>query len=134
LVGNYHFSGKVDEKVIILACVDMYFDFDEAILTKEAQVILKRSIQILKANPKVKVRIAGYTSASGTEPYNQRLSERRANAIKEYLTKEGVIAPDRHSTIGYGETRPAMYEAAPKDLYPEAAKANMRVLFEIIME
>ena len=97
-------------------------------------MILKRNIQILKANPKVKVRIAGYTSASGTESYNQRLSERRANAVKEYLTKEGVIAPDRLSTIGYGETRPAMYEAAPKDLYSEAAKANMRVLFEIIVE
>jgi hypothetical protein len=47
----------------------------------------------------------------------------------------------RESAIGrklsfqwYGETRPAMYEAAPKDLYSEAAKANMRVLFEIIME
>jgi outer membrane protein OmpA-like peptidoglycan-associated protein len=51
LVGNYHFSGKVEEKVIILACVDVHFDFDEAILTKEAQVILKRSIQILKKNP-----------------------------------------------------------------------------------
>ena len=72
-VENYHSSGKVEEKVIILASVDVYFDFDEAILTKEAQVILKRSIQILKKKPKVKVRIAGYTSASGTDPYNQRL-------------------------------------------------------------
>ncbi|MDP2971222.1 MAG: OmpA family protein, partial [Deltaproteobacteria bacterium] len=125
---------KVEEKVIILAFEDAHFDFDKATLTKEAQVILKRNIQVLKANPKAKVRIAGYTSASGTESYNQRLSERRANAVKEYLTKEGVIAPDRLSTIGYGETRPAMYEAAPKDLYSEAAKANMRVLFEIIVE
>jgi outer membrane protein OmpA-like peptidoglycan-associated protein len=125
---------KVEEKVIILAFEDVHFDFDKATLTEEAQVILKRNIQILKANPKVKVRIAGYTSASGTESYNQRLSERRANAVNEYLTKEGVIAPDRLSTIGYGETRPAMYEAAPKDLYSEAAKANMRVLFEIIVE
>jgi outer membrane protein OmpA-like peptidoglycan-associated protein len=125
---------KVEEKVIILAFEDVHFDFDKATLTEEAQVILKRNIQILKANPKAKVRIAGYTSASGTESYNQRLSERRANAVKEYLTKEGVIAPDRLSTIGYGETRPAMYEAAPKELYSEAAKANMRVLFEIIVE
>ena len=125
---------RIGEKVIILALDDTHFDFDKAILTKEAQVILKRNIQILEANPKVKVRIAGYTSASGTESYNQRLSERRATAVKEYLTKEGVIAPNRLSTIGYGEIRPAMYEAAPKDLYSEAAKANMRVLFEIIVE
>ena len=125
---------KVEEKVIILAFEDAHFDFDKATLTEEAQVILKRNIQILKANPKVKVRIAGYTSASGSESYNQRLSERRANAVKEYLTKERVIAPDRLSTIGYGETRPAMYEAAPKNLYSKAAKANMRVLFEIVVE
>ena len=127
-------AAEPKEKIIILALEDTHFEFDKAILTKEAQVILKRNIQILKANPKVKVRIAGYTSASGTESYNQSLSERRANAVKEYLTKEGVIAPDRLSTIGYGETRPAMYEAAPKDLYSPAAKANMRVLFEIIVE
>jgi hypothetical protein len=51
LVENYHSSGKVEEKVIILACVDVHFD--EAILTKEAQVILKRSIQILKKTLKL---------------------------------------------------------------------------------
>jgi OOP family OmpA-OmpF porin len=98
LVENYHSSAKVEEKVIILACVDVHLDFDEAILTKEAQVILKRSIQILKKNPKGRVCISGYTFASGTDPYNQRLSERRSNAVKEYLTKEGVIAPNRLST------------------------------------
>jgi outer membrane protein OmpA-like peptidoglycan-associated protein len=127
-------ASEPKEKVIILAFEDVHFDLDKAILTEEAQVILKRNIQILKANPKAKVRIAGYTSASGSESYNQRLSERRANAVKEYLIKEGVIAPNRLSTIGYGVARPAEYEAAPEDLYSEAAKANMKVLFEIIVE
>ncbi len=125
---------KAEEKVIILAFEDVHFDFDKSTLTKEAQVILKRNIQILKENPKAKVRIAGYTSASGTEEYNQKLSERRANAVQEYLINEGVITRDRLSTIGYGETNPAMYEAAPKELYSAAAKANMRVLFEIIVQ
>jgi hypothetical protein len=78
--------------------------------------------------------IAGYTSASGTEAYNQKLSERRANAVKAYLANEGIIAPDRLSTIGYGETNPAMHEAAPKEIYSKAAKANMRVLFEVIVK
>jgi len=127
-------AAEPKEKVIILAFEDIHFDFDQSTLKPEAQTILKRNILLLKANPKAKVRIAGYTSASGTESYNQRLSERRATAVKEYLTKEGIIAPNRLSIIGYGETRPAMYEAAPKDLYSEAAKANMRVLFEIIVE
>jgi len=125
---------KAEEKVIVLVFEDVHFDFDKSTLTPEAQAILKRNIQILRENPKVKVRIAGYTSASGTEAYNQKLSERRANAVKAYLLKEGVIASDRLSTIGYGETRPAMYEAAPKEIYSKAAKANMRALFEIIVQ
>jgi OmpA-OmpF porin, OOP family len=127
-------ASEPKEKVIILAFEDIHFDFDKAILTEEAKMILKRNIQVLKANPKVKVRIAGYTSASGSESYNQTLSERRANAVQDYLIKEGIITPDRLSTIGYGKTSPAEYEAAPKDLYSEAAKANMKVLFEIIVE
>ena len=125
---------KAEEKVIILAFEDVHFDFDKSTLKPEAQTILKRNIQILKDNPKAKVRIAGYTSASGTEAYNQKLSERRANAVQEYLINEGLITRDRLSTIGYGETRPAMYEAAPKEIYSKAAKANMRVLFEIIVQ
>lgn len=88
----------------------------------------------MKENPKAQIRIAGYTSASGTEAYNQKLSERRANAVKSYLVNEGIIASDRLTTIGYGETNPAMYEAAPKEIYSKAAKANMRVLFEVIVK
>ena len=125
---------KIEKRVIILALEDVHFDFDKSTLTKEAQAIMKRSIKRLTENPKAKIRIAGYTSASGTEDYNQKLSERRAKAVYDYLTKEGVVTPDRISTIGYGETKPAMYEAAPKDIYSEAAKANMRVLFEVVVE
>ena len=123
-----------EPKIIILAFEDVHFDFDQSTLTPEAQTILKRNIQMLKDNPKAKVRIAGYTSASGTEAYNQNLSEKRANAVQAYLINEGIITQGRLSMIGYGETNPAMYEAAPKEVYSEAAKANMRVLFEIIVK
>jgi len=124
-------GAAVEPKIIILAFEDVHFDFDKSTLKPEAQTILKRNIQLLKDNPNAKVRIAGYTSASGTEAYNQALSERRAKAVEDYLINEGVITRDRLSTIGYGESDPAMYEASPKDLYSTAAKANMRVLFEI---
>jgi outer membrane protein OmpA-like peptidoglycan-associated protein/Mg-chelatase subunit ChlD len=123
-----------EPKVVILAFEDIHFDFDKSTLKPEAQTILKRNIQLLKDNPNAKVRIAGYTSASGTPAYNQGLSERRAEAVQKYLVDEGIITRDRLSTIGYGEANPAMYEAAPKELYSTAAKANMRVLFEIIVQ
>ena len=122
-----------EPKIIILAFEDVHFDFDQSTLKPEAQVILRRNIQLLKDNPKAKVRVAGYTSASGTEAYNQKLSERRAKAVQEFLISEGVSS-QALATIGYGETDPARYEAAPKELYSPAAKANMRVLFEIIVK
>jgi outer membrane beta-barrel protein len=124
----------VEPKVVILAFEDVHFDFDKSTLKPEAQVILKKDILLLKENPKARIRVAGYTSASGTEEYNQKLSEKRAEAVKAYLVSEGVITADRLVTVGYGETNPAEHEAAPKDLYSDEAKANMRVLFEIIVQ
>ena len=120
------------DKLIMLE--DTHFEFDKATLTNEGKEMLKQNIQIMKDNPKLKVRIAGYTSASGTHEYNQSLSERRADAVMAYLIHEGGIAPERLETIGYGETRPAVYESKPSDLESKAAKANMRVLFEVIVK
>jgi OmpA-OmpF porin, OOP family len=125
---------KAEAPVVVLAFEDVHFDYDKATLTKEAQAILKRNIQLLKDNPKAKIRIAGYTSASGTKEYNQKLSERRAKAVYDYLTEEGLVPPDRLTTIGYGQTRPAMYEPIPENIYSKEAKANMRVLFEVVVK
>lgn len=123
-----------EPKVIVLAFEDVHFDFDKSTLTPEAKEILKRTGRILKENPKAHIRIAGYTSASGTGKYNQALSERRARAVEEYLVDERLVSPGKLVTIGFGETSPAEYESAPTDLYSKAAKANMRVLFEIVVK
>lgn len=126
-------QAAVVEKEIVLEFDDIHFDFDQSTLTSEAKAILKDSVDTLKANPKAKVRIAGYTSAAGTVDYNQALSERRAVAIKNYLVEQG-IATRRLSTIGYGDTRPETHESTPKNLESSAAKDNMRALFEIVVE
>ena len=123
---------KAEVKFIVLE--DVHFDFDQSTLTKEGVEIMERNIQVMKENPETKVRVAGYTSAIGTEDYNQKLSERRAKTVEDYLIKEGGIAPGRMTKIGYGEDRPAMYEPIPSDINSKAAKANMRVLFEIIVK
>jgi len=62
------------------------------------------------------------------------LSERRAKAVEEILVREGGITPARLTTIGYGETRPAIFEPIPKNIDSKEARANMRVLFEIIVK
>ena len=55
------------------------------------------------------------------------------NAVRAAEKLKDVFG-ERLSAIGYGETNPAMYEAAPKEIYSKAAKANMRVLFEVIVK
>jgi OmpA-OmpF porin, OOP family len=113
---------------------DEHFDFDKSTLTASGVAIMERNILVFKENPEMKVRIAGYASASGTEEYNQKLSERRAKTVEDYLIKEGGIAPGRLTKIGYGENRPATYEPIPSDIESKAAKANRRVIFEIIVK
>jgi OOP family OmpA-OmpF porin len=123
-----------EPRPVVLAFEDIHFDYNSSAITPAAQTILNNDIKILKENPKARVRIGGYASASGTDAYNQKLSERRAAAVKGYLIKGGHISSDRFSTIGYGETRPAMSEANPKDIESDAAKANRRVHFEIVAQ
>src|SRR4030066_2435464 len=103
---------KAEVKFIVLE--DVHFDFDKSTLTKEGGEVMERNIRGLKENPATKVRAAGYTSASGTDDYNQKLSERRAKAVEDYLIKEGGIAPERLTKIGYGEKRPVTYEPIPE--------------------
>lgn len=121
----------VPAKVVTLE--EVHFEFDQSQLTREAQNILKESITTLKNNPNTKVRIAGHTSAAGTDKYNQQLSEQRAMAIKNYLVKNG-ISENRLSVIGHGSTQPDAKENSPEKLESAAAKQNMRALFEIIVQ
>jgi len=94
---------------------------------------LDKDVQSLKENSNINVRMAGYTSATGTEEVNQKLSEQRANAVRDYLIEKG-IAPERITVIGYGRTKPAVYEVKPGDITSNEAMANMRVLFEVVVK
>ena len=122
---------KEDEKVVAFG--DTHFDYNESTLSNDAKTILDKDVEGLKDNPQMKVRMAGYTSAEGTEEDNQKLSERRANAVRDYLIAKG-IAQERITVIGYGKTRPAMYEATPDKINSKEALANMRVLFEVVVK
>jgi outer membrane protein OmpA-like peptidoglycan-associated protein len=120
-----------NEKVVVFG--DTHFTFDNATLSPEAKTLLDKDVQVMKENPLTHVRMAGYTSAEGSAEVNQKLSESRANAVRDYLIEEG-IAPERITVIGYGRTKPAVYEVRPGDINSKEAKANMRVLFEIVVK
>ncbi len=122
---------KADEKVVVFG--DTHFDFAESSLSLVAKMELDKDVQSLKENSNINVRMAGYTSATGTEEVNQKLSEQRANAVRDYLIEKG-IAPERITVIGYGRTKPAVYEVKPGDITSNEAMANMRVLFEVVIK
>ncbi len=82
------------------------FNFDKATLRPDALAILAEATEILKRYPELRVEVAGHTDLCGAEDYNQKLSERRASAVYDYLTTNGVDASRLAGPVGYGESRP----------------------------
>ena len=83
----------------------LYFDFDKATLTVESRRILDAHIALLKTNDD-NVRLEGHTDERGTREYNMALGERRAQAVANYMSVNG-ISSYRVDTVSYGEERPA---------------------------
>lgn len=96
---------KLDSDSLVLKLEDIFFDFDKEIINSDSKLILNRNVQLLKENPDKKIIIEGHTDERGTNDYNLSLGERRARTTKRYLVARG-IAPERISTITYGEERP----------------------------
>jgi OOP family OmpA-OmpF porin len=91
------------EAVIELGGV--HFDFDKSTLKPEAIVVLNKAVALLQQHERVVVEVAGHTDSIGSDAYNQKLSERRAIAVKDYLTSKGIKA-SRLTAKGYGESMP----------------------------
>jgi peptidoglycan-associated lipoprotein len=83
----------------------VFFAYDRADISPEAQQILERQAQWLRRYPNVSVSIEGHTDERGTREYNLALGERRAQAVKNVLVALGTPAA-RISTISYGKERP----------------------------
>lgn len=88
---------------------DVYFDYDESNLSDDTREKLSRNADLLKSQPQFSVTIEGHADSRGTSEYNLALGERRANAVKDYLTSLGVAAT-RLRTISYGKERPVCTE------------------------
>ena len=118
-----------ESKKIVLRGIN--FDFDKSNIKREFVPVLDEAAQILKGNPSVKVTIEGHTDSKGTDAYNQKLSERRANAVKHYLVSKGVEA-SRLDTVGKGESQPIAPNTKPngKD-NPEGRAMNRRAELKV---
>ncbi|HPS93504.1 MAG TPA: outer membrane beta-barrel domain-containing protein [Deltaproteobacteria bacterium] len=104
---------------------NILFDYNKSTIKPESEPILDEVAEFLKANPGMKMEIQGHADSIGSAGYNQKLSERRAAAVKAYLVKDEAVKGDRLTTKGYGLTMPV----ASNDTAEGRAK-NRRVEFK----
>lgn len=97
---------------------NIFYDFDRASLRSESKQALDSLAQVLMENPNVTIEMGAHTDRKGSEEYNQRLSQRRAQAVVDYLIKVGVEA-ERLVAAGYGMTRPKVITKKLARRYPQ---------------
>ena len=106
---------------------NIYFDFGKATFTTESYTELNKLEKMLAGNSSAQVEISGHTDAIGNDKFNKQLSQRRANAVVDYLAKKGIDRR-RLTAVGYGEEKPL----ASNDDEEEGRELNRRVEFRIL--
>jgi len=91
----------------------IYFDLDKSNLRPASVAVLNEVFAYMDTHPKAKILIEGHCCDWGTDAYNMKLGQRRADAAKTYLVDKGIV-PARIKTISYGERRPAYPNKGPK--------------------
>jgi peptidoglycan-associated lipoprotein len=100
----------------------IYFDYDQAQLSADARRQLAQNAEWIKSNGNVSVQIEGHCDSRGTVEYNIALGERRAVAVKKYLTSLGIPSK-RLSVISYGKERPVA-QGDSEDAFTKNRRAN----------
>jgi OOP family OmpA-OmpF porin len=124
-------GAKVDEKGCSFhggVLEGINFSFDKATILTSSYPVLDDAALFLKSNPKSVVEIGGHTDSVGKAAYNQKLSEKRADAVRQYLISKGIPASQMTSK-GYGSSKPIADNAT------DAGRAkNRRIEFTILAE
>ncbi len=112
---------------------NIYYDYDKAVLRAESVAALDSVVNFMKDNPSISIEIYSYTDSKGRDEYNLALSQRRAQAVMDYLEKAGVER-GRMTAKGFG----AKNNAAPNSIgnkdNPEGRQLNRRTEFRIISD
>lgn len=109
---------------------NIYFDFNKSSIRPESYPVLDSIVKWLEENPTVKVRIEGHTDTRGSRRYNKRLSQARANSVREYLVQHG-INPKRLFAVGYGEDKPVVFPERSEEDYQKNRRVEFYILGEI---
>jgi outer membrane protein OmpA-like peptidoglycan-associated protein len=111
------------------------FDYNRAIIMEKAYSELNEGINFVKRYPGSRIEIAGHTDNIGTPQYNQTLSEKRAEAVREYLIREGGVDPAKISSVGYRDLYPVAPNQKPDGRdNPDGRAQNRRVDINILSD
>jgi outer membrane protein OmpA-like peptidoglycan-associated protein len=112
---------------------DVLFDFDKATIKPEAASALHNVAEIINEKGKGRaVKIDGYTDSKGSDAYNQKLSERRADSVKAWLTQKEGLSQAKMTTQGFGAKQPVAPNTKPDGSDdPDGRQKNRRV--EIVL-
>lgn len=117
---SFDASGSDSGKINGLSTV--HFDYDSATLTSDTRRQLSENADWIKNHPKITVQIEGHCDKRGSVEYNLALGERRAKAVKSYLTSLG-IASKRMTVISYGTEKP-IAQGDSEEAYAKNRRAN----------
>jgi|GEM_PF-2095723 len=106
---------------------NIFFEFNKAELKPESFPALGRVVSLMQEYPTIGVELSGHTDCVGSDSYNLKLSQARAESCRQYLIQQG-IAPDRITAVGYGKTRPIDPNCDPK----RGNQVNRRTEFKIL--
>jgi outer membrane protein OmpA-like peptidoglycan-associated protein len=104
------------------------FDFDKAELRPDARPVLEKIAKVIRYYADAPVRVDGHTDAVGSPDYNRSLSQRRADAVRDWLAASGGVAAGRLRARGLGETEPVAPNQNPDGSdNPNGRQQNRRV-------
>ena len=119
---------ETDLEIRIELAADVLFDFDKADIRPDAQNALKQAADIVRDKAKGTVRVEGHTDGKGSESYNQKLSERRANSVRDWFVKKEGLKNLKSSTRGFGAKNPVAPNTKPDGSDdPDGRQKNRRV-------
>lgn len=83
---------------------NIYYDFNKSDIRPEAAVQLDKIVDLMKSNPSISIELSSHTDARGSDAFNNKLSQRRADAATKYIISKGIAA-NRIIAKGYGKTK-----------------------------
>lgn len=123
---------ETDLEIMIELPADVLFDFDKATLRPASTQALANAAEMIRTRSKGPVKIWGYTDAKGSAPYNKKLSEHRAKAVRDHLVQNESLKKISFNVRGFGADNPVAPNTKPDGSdSPEGRQKNRRV--EIVM-